>query len=151
MFPSILPEPIPRPAPFAFALHLAAVDEALDFGVPAVVGEAGGGEQGVFAVPAGMLAEVVEQVGGRLGFGWLEYVLLGFTKHICLRFRAGRGGFGGALGGGGFAGFLVVQTLGDFLGVSLVVEFQQAVEDFAAGGFADGVAGALLGGVEAVI
>lgn len=76
VFASSPPEPIPRPAPFAFALHVAAVDEALDFGVPAVVGEARGGEQGVFAVPAGMVAKVVEQVGGCLRFGWLESVSL---------------------------------------------------------------------------
>ena len=62
----------------------------------------------------------------------------------------GRSGTGAAFGAGVFAGFLFVQTLGDFFGVSLLVEFQQAVEDFAAGGFADRVAGALLGGVEAV-
>ena len=72
------------------------------------------------------------------------------AEQVGLRFRAGRGGFCNALGGGGFAGFLVVEAVGDFLGVSLVVEFQQAVEDFAAGGFADRVAGALLGGVETV-
>jgi len=46
---------------------LAAVDEALDFGVPAVVGEAGGGEQGVFAVPAGMDLKIVEERGAGIG------------------------------------------------------------------------------------
>lgn len=38
----------------------------------------------------------------------------------------------------------------DLLGVALVVEAEQAVEDFAAGGFAEGVAEALFGVVEAV-
>jgi len=38
----------------------------------------------------------------------------------------------------------------DFFGVALVVERQEAVEDGAAGGFADGVALPLLGDVEAV-
>jgi hypothetical protein len=38
----------------------------------------------------------------------------------------------------------------DFFGVALVVEGEEAVEDGAAGGLAEGVALALLGGVEAV-
>ena len=38
----------------------------------------------------------------------------------------------------------------EFFGVPLVVESEEAVEDGAAGGFAEGVAFALLGGVEAV-
>jgi hypothetical protein len=44
-----------------------------------------------------------------------------------------------------------VQTGGDFFRVALVVQFQQAVEDFAAGFLTDGVADALLGCVEAVV
>jgi len=43
-----------------------------------------------------------------------------------------------------------VQPLLDFFGIALVVELQQATEDFTAGGFADCVADALLGCVEAV-
>ena len=42
------------------------------------------------------------------------------------------------------------RPLLDFLGVAFVVELQQAVEDFTAGGFADREADALLGLVEAV-
>jgi hypothetical protein len=38
----------------------------------------------------------------------------------------------------------------DFFGVALVVEGEEAVEDGAAGGLAEGVALALLGGVEGV-
>ena len=43
-----------------------------------------------------------------------------------------------------------MQPLLDLLGVALVVELQEAAEDFAAGGFADREADALLGFVEAV-
>ena len=45
---------------------------------------------------------------------------------------------------------LVVEALLDFLGVALVVELQQAGEDFPAGRFADREPDALLGLVEAV-
>ena len=51
---------------------------------------------------------------------------------------------------GGFALLLVVEALGDLLGVPLVVELQEAGEDFPAGRLADREAGALLGLVEAV-
>ena len=44
----------------------------------------------------------------------------------------------------------LVQPLGDLLGVAFVVEFQEAGEDFAAGGFADRKADALLRLVEPV-
>jgi hypothetical protein len=50
-----------------------------------------------------------------------------------------------------FTFFLVVEALGDFFGVALVVEGKQAIEDFAAGGFADGEAEALFGVVEVVV
>ncbi len=43
-----------------------------------------------------------------------------------------------------------MESLLYFLGVALVVEFQQALQDFTTGGFADGEADALLGVVEAV-
>ena len=62
------------------------------------------------------------------------------------------GGWGGGVGGWG-AGFgfgFGVETGGDFLGVALVVEGEEAVEDFAAGGGGKGVAEALFGFVEAV-
>ena len=54
--------------------------------------------------------------------------------------------------GGGFprGTLLSMQSLADFFGVAFVVEFQQALQDFAAGGFADGEAEALLTIVEAV-
>src|SRR5205823_3727468 len=45
---------------------------------------------------------------------------------------------------------LVVQPLGDLLGVALVVQFQQPTEDFTPGGFADREAEALLRLVETV-
>ena len=43
-----------------------------------------------------------------------------------------------------------MQPLFDSFGVALVVEFEQPVEDFAAGVFADGEAEALFGLVEVV-
>ena len=43
-----------------------------------------------------------------------------------------------------------MESLLHFLGVAFVVELQQALQDFTAGGFADGEADALLGFVEAV-
>ena len=51
---------------------------------------------------------------------------------------------------GPWLALLLVQPLLDFLGVSLVVQLQQAGEDFTAGRFADRVADALLRLVEAV-
>jgi len=53
-----------------------------------------------------------------------------------------------ALGGLGL--LLLVQPLLYFLGVALVVQLEQAGEDFTAGGFADRVADALLRRMEAV-
>ncbi len=52
--------------------------------------------------------------------------------------------------GGDFLGYslFAVESLLLFLGVSFVVEFQKALQDFMAGGFADGEADALLGFVE---
>ena len=62
---------------------------------------------------------------------------------LVLRPRPARGWLGLAL--------LVVEALGDLLGVPLVVELQEAGEDFPAGRLADRESDALLGLVEAVI
>ena len=43
-----------------------------------------------------------------------------------------------------------MESLGDFLGVSLVIQFQEAGKDFTTSGFTDREPSALLGFVEAV-
>lgn len=44
-----------------------------------------------------------------------------------------------------------MESLGDFFGVAFVVEGEETVEDFAAGGFADGEADTLFGFSETIV
>jgi hypothetical protein len=62
-------EPLPCAAPLALTFHLSAGRQGLDCGSSTVVGEAGRGEDGFFAVPAGVGLQAGEDRRGSVWWG----------------------------------------------------------------------------------